>query len=52
MSLMVLLVLSRSDCFTKDEAEGKIASVVMEAVGLYHVFMKGDMANNKYLLVL
>ena len=50
MVLIVLLVLSRSDCFTKDEVEGKIASVLMEAVGPDHVFVERDMVRNKYWL--
>ena len=40
---MLLMVLSRSEYFTKDEVEGKTESVVMEAVGPDHVFVYGYM---------
>ena len=47
MELMVLLVLSSSDCYTKYEVEGKISSVVVESLSTYHLFMEGDMVSNK-----
>ena len=38
---MALTVLSRSYYFKYDEVEGKIAIVVLEAVGLDHVLVEG-----------
>ena len=50
MSLMALLVLSRSDCFRKNEVEGTTESVVMEDIGPDNVFLEGEMARNNYCL--
>ena len=41
------MVLSRSDFFPKDEVEGEIASVVMEDIVPYCVFVDGDTVMNK-----
>ena len=47
MALMILLMFSRLHCFIKDELEGTIASVVMEDVGIYCMFVEGGMVINK-----
>ena len=39
---------SRAVCVTYDEVEGTIASVVLEDLGLDHVFMDVDMLGNKH----
>ena len=44
---MALMVLSRSDYFRYDEVEGKIASVVMDAIGQDDVFVEGYIVRNK-----
>ena len=47
MELMVLLVFSRSYCFTKYDVDGTISSVAMEDAGTDHVSVEGHMVMNK-----